>query len=236
MSNFSATVSVKFVGAANAELEAQGFGPLNFSVPAQTVGAPGADYAGLHCWPHPAFRAAVEALDPAYGVVITDGQGAPNFDKACEERAIEWTPFDGENESLPKTGDLTTYEGKSWECLADYNPYAPPVNWREKSPAGTLPAWTQPTNAKDAYPLAFQVSYKGKNWESLMADNVGVPGVSGWREIVATGYAAWVQPTGASDAYKLGDKISYKNKNYESLISANVWSPEAYPAGWKVIA
>ena len=47
--------------------------------------------------------------------------------------------------------------------------------------------------------------------------------------------APWKQPTGAHDAYKKGDRVTYKEKIYESTIDANVWSPEAYPAGWKVV-
>jgi len=233
MSNFSATVPVKWAGEVNAKLESLGYGPNNFMVPASSAGATMSDFAGLHCWPHPQFQADIEALDPAYGIVITEGAGQPNFKEACEERAIEWKPFDGDNAALPMKGATTVYEGKTWTNLADRNTFAPPVNWREQ---GTNPAWSQPVGKEDAYPLAFTVTHKAKVWESLMAFNVGVPGVSGWREVVATGYAAWVQPTGASDAYKLGDKVSYKNKNYENLISANVWSPDAYPAGWKVIA
>jgi hypothetical protein len=45
----------------------------------------------------------------------------------------------------------------------------------------------------------------------------------------------WVQPTGAQDAYALGAKVEYKGAIYQSLITANVWSPEAYPAGWKLL-
>jgi len=45
----------------------------------------------------------------------------------------------------------------------------------------------------------------------------------------------WVQLTGAQDAYALGAKVEYKGEIYQSLIAANVWSPEAYPAGWKLI-
>jgi len=235
MSNFSATVPVKWAGEVNAKLADLGYGPSNFAVPASSAGATMSDFAGLHCWHMPAFQAAIAALDPAYGIVITEGNGVPNFTEACAKDGLTWNPYDGSNASLPKTGDLTTYEGKSWECLADYNPYAPPVNWREKPPAGTLPAWTQPTNAKDSYPLAFQVTHKGKNWESLIKDNVGVPGVSGWREVVATGYPAWVAPTGAHDAYKLQAKVSHNGFNWNNTGSdANVWEPGVF--GWVKIA
>jgi len=29
--------------------------------------------------------------------------------------------------------------------------------------------------------------------------------------------------------------VSYNGKIYESTINGNVWSPEAYPAGWKLV-
>lgn len=48
------------------------------------------------------------------------------------------------------------------------------------------------------------------------------------------GYAEWVQPLGATDAYNTGDIVSYNGVLYQSTIDGNVWSPEAYPAGWKV--
>lgn len=50
-----------------------------------------------------------------------------------------------------------------------------------------------------------------------------------------SGYPEWVQPLGASDAYNTGDIVSYNGVLYESIIDGNTWSPEAYPAGWKVI-
>jgi len=45
----------------------------------------------------------------------------------------------------------------------------------------------------------------------------------------------WRQPTGAQDAYNIGDKVRYNNLVYESIIANNIWSPETYPAGWKLI-
>jgi hypothetical protein len=47
--------------------------------------------------------------------------------------------------------------------------------------------------------------------------------------------ADFVQPTGVHDAYSIGDKVKYNGKTYESLINGNVWTPDAYPAGWKII-
>jgi len=45
----------------------------------------------------------------------------------------------------------------------------------------------------------------------------------------------WKQPTGAHDAYNIGDKVMYNSKVYESLINGNTYSPDAYPAGWKLV-
>lgn len=50
------------------------------------------------------------------------------------------------------------------------------------------------------------------------------------------GTPIWVQPLGATDAYNIGDQVIYNGKKYESVINANVWSPDAYPAGWELIA
>lgn len=51
-----------------------------------------------------------------------------------------------------------------------------------------------------------------------------------------SGYPVWAQPTGAHDAYNTGDIVNYNGVLYESLIDGNVYSPDAYPAGWKVYA
>lgn len=53
-----------------------------------------------------------------------------------------------------------------------------------------------------------------------------------------TGYDVWVQPSGSHDAYNIGDRVLYPDadgKVYESLINGNTWSPDAYPAGWKLV-
>lgn len=49
------------------------------------------------------------------------------------------------------------------------------------------------------------------------------------------GYPVWSQPTGAHDAYNKGDIVNYNDTLYESLIDGNVYSPDAYPAGWKIV-
>ena len=52
------------------------------------------------------------------------------------------------------------------------------------------------------------------------------------------GYDVWQQPAGGHDAYSKGTRVWYPTADsnlYESLIDGNTWSPEAYPAGWKLI-
>lgn len=49
------------------------------------------------------------------------------------------------------------------------------------------------------------------------------------------GYPVWSRPTGAHDAYNTGDIVNYNGVLYESLIDGNTWSPDEYPAGWKVV-
>lgn len=49
------------------------------------------------------------------------------------------------------------------------------------------------------------------------------------------GHPIWSRPTGAHDAYNNGDIVDYNGVLYESIIDGNVWSPDEYPAGWKVV-
>lgn len=48
-------------------------------------------------------------------------------------------------------------------------------------------------------------------------------------------YPEWKKPTGAHDAYAKDDKVTYNGKKYISTIDANTYSPEEYPAGWKLV-
>lgn len=50
-----------------------------------------------------------------------------------------------------------------------------------------------------------------------------------------SGYPVWSQPTGAHDAYNKGDIVNYNGTLYESTINGNTWSPDEYPAGWKIV-
>lgn len=47
-------------------------------------------------------------------------------------------------------------------------------------------------------------------------------------------YPPYKQPTGAHDAYNTGDKVTYNGKKYICQMDNCVWSPDTYPAGWKL--
>jgi len=49
------------------------------------------------------------------------------------------------------------------------------------------------------------------------------------------GYPIWSRPTGAHDAFDAGDIVDFNGTLYESLINGNTYSPDEYPAGWKVV-
>lgn len=48
------------------------------------------------------------------------------------------------------------------------------------------------------------------------------------------GHPVWSQPTGVHDAYNAGDIVNYNGVLYESIIDGNTYSPDTYPAGWKM--
>ena len=52
--------------------------------------------------------------------------------------------------------------------------------------------------------------------------------------LTAEGYPVWSRPTGSHDAYEIYDIVDYNGTLYESQIDGNVYSPDEYPAGWKV--
>ena len=95
-----------------------------------------------------------------------------------------------------------------------------------------------------AYSVGERVQYDGKLYRVVQAHTSQadwtpplVPAL--FTEVAKPGeIPVWKQPTGAQDAYNKGDKVHYPTADdpvYESLIDANVYSPEAYPAGWKLV-
>lgn len=141
-----------------------------------------------------------------------------------------------------------------------YPPDGFTAGWKrigEPDESGVFP-YQQPLGATDAYMTGDKVSYNGAYYESIIDYNVWSPDAypRGWKRINAdgtdytdtgdagdTGEAGgetatapeFVQPSGAQDAYGKGDRVTYGGKVYESVIDGNVWSPDAYPAGWKLV-
>lgn len=179
--SFSAIIPIAQMDAANASLEAAGFGPDNFSVPLRAAGAEEASHAGLNMLGDaPAFRAAVQALP---GVSMQDAPaGTVAFADHVADETLDWSDPTNWTENPVMTGDERIFEGKTWVSLVDFNVWTPPVNWREVPTTG-YPAWVQPTGATDAYPIGARVAHLGKNWQSNTAANVWEPGVFGWDEL-----------------------------------------------------
>ena len=102
------------------------------------------------------------------------------------------------------------------------------------------PLW----KANTQYEQGFRVRFGGK----LYKVNQGHTSQEDWTpDITSALYSevapagtiyAWKRPQGAHDAYNTGDKVYYPNVGdtiYESTMDGNVYSPEEYPAGWKVV-
>ena len=95
-----------------------------------------------------------------------------------------------------------------------------------------------------AYTIGERVRYRGVLYKCLQthASQEGwEPGnaPSLWAKVLVPGgdIPVWEQPT-AENPYMMGDKVHYPDIDgpvYESLIDNNVYSPEAYPAGWKLV-
>jgi hypothetical protein len=177
--SFSAIIPAANLAAANATLQAQGYGPGNFSVPLR-VGPTDAEasHVGMNAIAgSAAFRAAVAALP---GVSMRDAPlGAVEFAPHTTAQALRWEGPENWIASPVMIGAQRSYSGKTWESLVDYNVWTPPVAWREVVVTG-YPAWVQPTGAHDAYALGFIVTHLGQNWISDYAANVWAPGAFGW--------------------------------------------------------
>ena len=87
MTSLCAIVPAQHLIATNAALEAQGFGPANFSV--QCFPAAGASHAALHAWHDPAFTAAVTAL-PNVAYDIGEGDPITRTRALIEAQGAQW--------------------------------------------------------------------------------------------------------------------------------------------------
>lgn len=105
-----------------------------------------------------------------------------------------------------------------------------------------FPAWD---SKEHEYNVDDRVRYSGNLYKVLQAHT----SQDGWNPIDAPSLFAkilipdpqvipvWEQPD-STNPYMTGDKVHYPDAEgpvYESLIDNNTWSPEAYPAGWRVV-
>lgn len=203
MSNFSASNFAASMESVNAELEAVGFGPGNFSVPAYAGPSPA--IALLHAWGDPVFEAAVAAIP---GVTITQGDDPIDMTTAAADGAgATWGQDAAPLAGTVSPGLYVDAEGVLWWVIQTYNtavypdPIAiPALIRRAKIPGEVLP-WVQPLDQYDAYKLANpftgepdQCTHNGQTWTVIAADgsgnNVWEPGVFGWA------YPGFVPPPG----------------------------------------
>ena len=193
MSNFSASIPVADMDAANASLELDGFGPNNFSVPAYDGPSPTVGL--LHAWGDPAFEAAVAAI-PNVEIVQAGDPVEATAEAAEILGATFWT------NALPLTGNVVPglyVDGENvlWWVIQPYNtvtypdPTVIPALIRQAKIPGEVLPWVQPIDQYDAYKLqnAFtgepdQCTHNGSTWQVTQADgsgnNVWEPGVFGW--------------------------------------------------------
>lgn len=196
-----ATVAVEHMTTVNAALQAQGFGPRNFSVPA--YGAVGATHAALHCWDSSDFLAALEAIPQ---VTVVEGIGESRAMTVGIVKAVgaQWGDDVPElpGEGMVTAGELYRFGTEGlWGIIQSfsrsiYNAHPstyPALIRRVRNPLVREP-WSQPIDQYDAYKLInpftgqpSECTHNGQDWYVSAADgsgnNVWEPGVFGWTPI-----------------------------------------------------
>lgn len=189
-----AIVPLANLAAANAALEAAGWGLNNFSVPAFGNGNP--THACLHAWGPVALETAIKALP---GVTVNQGAGEP----AARLRTLlsgvaQWGD---DAPTLPTSGNavantLYSYADDTlWWCIQTFSrttfgahPSIYPALIRHSRRPGEVAPWVQPLDQFDAYwtKNAFtgqpdRVTHNGRLWRSIVANvaNVWPPGTAG---------------------------------------------------------
>lgn len=193
-----ARIPVANLAAANAALEAQGYGPGNFTIPVYTGAAP--THAVLYARGSNLtdFYSAVKALP---NVVWSDVDGAPRdvVDAILADIQGKWA-----GTAQPLTGIVTPglyrtegIDGEFWWVIQQYDtaiwpdPAVVPALVRRARTPGAVQPWTQPLDQFDAYKLVNpftgepdRVTHNGQTWQVTQADgsgnNVWEPGVFGW--------------------------------------------------------
>ena len=197
--SFSASVPVAHIAAANAALEADGWGPGNFSVPV-FIGSVTPSVAVMHhLATDPAFRAACVALPNVtvrdYGVMevgMADTAAALGGQWGGDAPALVGQVAPGLYRATEADGGGLWWVIQSFDravfnlALATY-----PALVRQARIPGEVTAWVQPIGASDAYRpinrftgLPDQVTHNGQTWTCAQGDgsgnNVWEPGVFGW--------------------------------------------------------
>lgn len=252
-----AIIPVASLAAANAALEAQGFGIGNFSVPA--YGATGATHAALHAWDDPPFNAAVKAIA---GAVYAEGTGDPvaRTKALIEAQGAKWG---AQAPELPTSGNISAgslyrFEDALWSVIQPFNrstygahPNTYPALIRRIRDPRKAEAWRQPLDQYDSYKLVNPFTGKadecinlGKILRTKIDYNTtnAVPGQF-WDEIDADGnvvvqapppveeWPAWKPWTGINaDLYQVGAKVSHAGKRWVGNTPNNHWTPGEY--GW----
>lgn len=191
--NFSAIVPVAHMQSANQALEAQGFGPDNFSVPAFTGASP--SHAMFHAWSDPIFEAAVAALP---NVTIQQDVSTPLDTVVALAGSVgaSWVGSALPLEGVVSPGlhfRMVDNEPEYWQVIQQYDtaiwpdPTQIPALIMMARMPGVATVWRQPLGAFDAYPLIdeftgspIQVTHNGQVWNNNAASNVWEPGVFGW--------------------------------------------------------
>lgn len=198
MSSISAIVSIADKQAVNADLELQGFGKWNFSVPCYTNGA--ISHVALHAWHEPVFLAALQAIPE---VTLNDEVVDPvsGTGEVIADEGAQWGANAPLLEGTTVVGTLyRDADGTLWNCIQSYNtatypdPYIIPALIRRARDPRKIEVWKQPIDAFDAYKLVNtftgvgdKCSHNGSNWQVSLADgggnNVYEPSVYGWEVI-----------------------------------------------------
>ena len=222
--SLSAVIPAANMQAANDALEAQGFGPGNFSVLAYA--GVRATHAALHAWNYPAFEAAVSALPD---VTISNIAGSP-FDRvqAALPPDAGWSgnisPLEGEvTPGLHLDGD-----GQLWQVIQPYNtatwpdPRIIPALIRRVRAPGEVTQWVQPIDQFDAYLLVDpftgepeRVTHQSSYYTTLVDINVWEPGTDTtlWQE---TG------PDGSTIVAPPGDTWNDSGATFEGVVGGGV--------------
>jgi hypothetical protein len=184
--------------AVNDALEAQGFGPNNFSIPAFT--GIETTHAALHAWDDPLFLAALQAIpEVTLDDEVTDPVSGTN--QVIVDAGAQWGAQAPLLEGVTVAGTL--YQdpfGTLWSCITGYNtveypdPYVIPALIRRARNPYNIEPWMQPIDQYDAYKLVNTFTGTGDkcrhndaDWVVTQADgsgnNVWEPGVFGWEVI-----------------------------------------------------